>query len=105
MKIKLLRKVRKRFQIIHMPNGYVGFGGEHYNYNLFKLEDRDDSWNDKYVQLLNDKLGQFTDIVFYTEQECISYLKTEIIRILRYEGHRGKKDKVIKNSQKKIWHK
>lgn len=105
MKTKLLRKVRKRFQIIHMPNGYVDVGGEHYNYNLFKLEDRDDSWNDKYVQLLNDKPDQFTSKVFYTEQDCIDYLKSRIIARLRSEGHRQRKDKVIKNSQKKIWHK
>lgn len=105
MKVKLLKKVRKRFQIIHMPKGYVGVVGEHYNLNLFKLTDQNNTWNVEYTQLINKKSDTYYRNAFYTEQECISYLKTEIIRILRYEGYRQKKDRVIKKSQKKIWYK
>jgi len=36
MKVKLLKKVRKRFSIIHLPKGMF-YLDEEYNYNLFKI--------------------------------------------------------------------
>lgn len=98
MKVKLLKKVRKRFEIIHLPNGFCAFG-DTYNYNLFKLSDKKDTYKirDKYAQLgriLNQKM-QFTtmDAIFDTEEECIYYLKSLIIVRLKKEGFIGVKDK------------
>ena len=106
MKIKLLKKVRKRFEIFHLPKGFVN-RGEHYDYNLFKLIDnKNGSLYDVYAQLgKNIKYHrQYTAHIFDTEGECIAYLKQEIIERLRSEGHRQRKDKVIHMVQKKVWH-
>lgn len=109
MKTKLLKKVRKRFSITHMPHGYIDeYDGEHYNFNLFKLTDFDNgSWR-QYVQLGYDssQKEQYCkpNRIFNTSNECIDYLKWRIIQILREEGHRGRKDKTIKQQHTKVWY-
>lgn len=107
MKVKLLKKVRKRFSIIHMPNGFVtDFDGEHYDYNLFKLTDAKDSfgYRTRYAQLgKSDGHRQFCDGIFDTEKECIEYLKSIIIVRLRGEGYKQRKDQSIKLKEKKVW--
>jgi len=120
MKAKLLKKVRQRFEIIHMPKGYVSFDGEHcgehYNYNLFKLIDhKKGDLFDVYAQLGERADGRryvnkilniecYVSKIFNTEIECIDYLKSRIIERLRVEGYSQRKDKTIQLAQKKVWH-
>jgi hypothetical protein len=105
MKVKLLKKTRKRFEIIHMPNGLSAFG-DVYNYNLFELNDLDNSYFRHYAQCgRKEGTKQFEEDhrIFETEKECIDYLKSIIIYRLRKEGYRGVKDKKIEQSYKKVW--
>jgi len=103
MKTKLLREVRKRFEIIHMPDGFISSDGDHSDYNLYKLIDY--KGFDRYAQK-GHKLngGQFSFNVFETDRECIDFLLGEIISKLRQEGYRQRKDRVIKTKYKKVWH-
>jgi hypothetical protein len=105
MKVKLLKKARKRFEIFHLPKGFILYG-QHYNYNLFKLTDKENEYRSIYAELVCDMslAPRYTNNRFYTEADCINYLKFSIIEILRKEGHRGRKDKQINNQHKKVWH-
>ena len=107
MKVKLLKKVRKRFQIVHMPLGFTAFG-ERFEYNLFKLTDSNNEYWDRYAQY-GRKLGnmqfQKDPFIFETEKECINYLKSEIIAKLRREGYTGRKDTQMNRAHKKVWFK
>ncbi len=107
MKSKLLKKVRKRFTITHMPQGYVSGCGEHYNYNLFRLDDKSASrWSTHNWAQVKRKDGQmYTGRTFDTEQECLNYLKNCIIDILRGEGHKQRKDNLIQSKIKVVWYK
>lgn len=102
MKVKLLKKVRKRFSIIHYPKGLVSCG-EHFDYNLFKLTDDTNEYFEKYAQLGDIKELKYSEEVFETEKECIEYLKSIILQRLRKEGHLGVKDKKLRNNFKKVW--
>lgn len=106
MKIKLLKKVRKRFKITHMPMGFTSCG-ERYEYNLFKLTDSTNEYWERYAQL-GRKPGkqQFKKdpFIFETEKECIDYLKGEILEKLRGEGYTGRKDAHMKQAHKKVWY-
>lgn len=110
MKIKLLKKVRKRFQIIHMPKGFTSLG-DRYEYNLFKLIDLKNEYSNRYTgikDISNEKHIEnflYKHEIFQTENECVYYLKNKIIEILRSEGYRSKKDHIMENSQKKVWYK
>ena len=112
MKVKLLKKVRKRFEIYHLPKGLVD-NGTHYDYNLFRLVDNNNKTdlysNFKYVKYaqIGRKEGrnQWVDQIFDTEQEGIDYLKSVIIKRLKSEGHKQRKDKTIQMVQKKVWYK
>jgi hypothetical protein len=103
MKTKLLRKVKKRFEIFHYPKG-ITIHDDYYNYNLFQLVDHEGSYYHKYAQL-GGKLcrNKFVDEIFDTEKECIDYLKSRIIVRLKHEGYKQRKDKIIQNSVKKVW--
>lgn len=106
MKARLLKNVRKRFEIIHMPKGFTAHG-ERYAYNLYKLIDNTNEFRVKYAQLVvGNKAteGIFTDDRFNTEKECIDFLKSHIILILRSEGNIGNKDKRGKQLHKKVWY-
>ena len=107
MKVKLLKKVRKRFEIYHLPKGLID-GGTHYDYNLFRLVDNnknDFDWNFKYAQIgRKEGRNQWVDQIFDTEQEGIDYLKSVIIKRLKSEGHKQRKDKTIQIVQKKVWY-
>jgi hypothetical protein len=104
MKTKLLKKVRKRFEILHLPKGVV-FGKDYYDYNLFQLVDlEDDYYSSVYVQLGGKyNYNKFVDVIFDTEKECIDYLKSRIIVRLKREGYKQRKNEIIRNSVKKIW--
>lgn len=106
MKTKLLKKSRKRFEIIHMPNGFTSWGNR-YEYNLYRLTDSTNEWYERYAQLgRKDGNRQFQDdeFIFETESECIYYLKQCILSRLRGEGHAGRKDAWMKKQHKKVWH-
>ncbi len=107
MKIKLLRKVRKRFDIIHMPEGFT-YSGSVYDYNLFKLVDHTNQFFEVYTQLgpKPNSDVQFCDKsrIFETEAECINYLKDLIISRLRSEGYRSAKDNKRKRKHRKVWY-
>jgi hypothetical protein len=106
MKTKLLKKVRKRFEIIHMPAGFVECG-ERYEYNLFKLTDSTNSWYERFAQLeYRQGKQQFCEDhnIFQTKADCIYSLQKLIVKRLISEGHRGKKDRAIRNSHFKVWH-
>ena len=103
MKTILLKKVRKRFEIFHLPKG-IPFSKYYSGYNLFKLVDNESNFYSKYAQLGEAKNGDnFVDEIFDTEKECIDYLKTKIIKMLKSEGYKQRKDKIIQNSVKKVW--
>jgi hypothetical protein len=108
MKVKLLKKVRKRFEIFHLPKGLVD-DGTHYDYNLFRLVDNNKSdfdWNFKYAQIgRKEGRNQWVEQIFDTEEEGINYLKSVIIKRLKSEGHKQRKDKTIQIVQKKVWYK
>ena len=108
MKVKLLKKVRKRFEIFHRPDGVV-IGNTHYKYNLFNLVDNDGGyWSyDNYAQLgVIPGPHKFCDRIFDTEKECIDYLRNNIIRILRSESYKqSSKSKRINNNRTKVWYK
>jgi len=53
MKVKLLKKIRKRYSIIHYPNG-VYLYGDFVKGPVTLLEDRNDSWRWK----MSDKVKQ-----------------------------------------------
>jgi len=124
MKVKLLKKIRKRFVIEHFPNGFVGKYGRPYNHNLFRLADtsniflassspEDDrlGFSTKWV-CLNPSANFRVDIggilgnvlAFKTSKECIDYLKQDIVQILRNEGYRGRKDKPGYRPVNKVWY-
>jgi hypothetical protein len=109
MKVKLLKKIRKRFDIIHFPNGKV-IDGEHYDYNIFQLVDNNDSgfnWHsDRYAQLGEKPGGKmWCEDIFNTEKECIDFLKERIVKYLRNEHSAlGSKRKKLNNGIK-VWYK
>jgi hypothetical protein len=107
MKTKLLKKVRKRFDIIWMPNGFTSFG-DRYEYNLFRLTDSTNRFYERYAQLgYKNSNTQFQkdEFIFQTREECIYHLKQCILDRLRSEGHRGRKDHYMNNSHIKVWYK
>jgi hypothetical protein len=109
MKVKLLKKTRKRFDIIHFPKGKVIYG-VHYDYNIFQLVDNNDSgiyWHsDRYAQL-GEKPGDkiWCEDIFNTKKECIDFLKKRIVKYLRNEySALGSKRKKLNNGIK-VWYK
>jgi hypothetical protein len=106
MKVKLLKKIRKRFVITHYPMGITQYD-HRYHFNLFRLTDNYNEYFDCFTQPKRKETKiQFSsyDKIFETEAECINYLKSVIINILRSEGYRGKKDKIFKDKSKKVWY-
>ncbi len=105
MKTRLLKKTRKRFEIIHMPEGFTQFGYR-YEYNLFLLKDSTNQFFEKWAQCGSKKGQQYCqeDTIFVTEKECIDHLKSEIIDRLRGEGHLGRRDNQMREVQRKVWY-
>jgi hypothetical protein len=107
MKAKLLKKVRKRFTIVHHPNGFV-IKSRAYNYNLFFLEDAKNSgwWDKQFFEVsaqcrrnpYEEKQYCPPVQIFDTEKECINYLKNRIIKRLKDEGHKSIKDKRLRKT-------
>ena len=107
MKVKLLKKVRRRFSIVHMPKGLIT-SARHFKHNLYEMTDRENSYATVYAQLGKTVTtgNQFCDDdeIFDTAAECINYLKARIIKILISEGHRNAIMRRAIGSQKKVWH-
>ena len=107
MKVKLLKKARRRFEITHMPKGFTAWG-DRYEYNLYKLTDSTNEFYERYAQLgRKDGNTQFQkdEFIFETESECMAYLKQCILNRLRSEGHLGRKDKHMEKLHTKVWYK
>lgn len=111
MKVKLLKKLRKRFSITHMPNGYVDYEGEHFNYNLLVLEDNNSNWTEhvqignRYIQSLN-MISNYvgTDRVFENQRDGINFLKSLIVKRLRSELQSSGYAERINKKHKKVWY-
>jgi hypothetical protein len=107
MKAKLLKKIRKRFQITHHPKGITEHG-EKYEFNLFILKDDTNQFYNRATQCGFDhsKERQYCEAnrIFKTEKECIDHLKSLIVSRLRSEGFRGNRDRIMKNTARKVWY-
>lgn len=104
MKVKLLKKVRERFTIEHLPNGII-IDNYHYKYNLYRLTDANKlSYWDKYVQLGNGVKSNICKDIFKTEKECIYYLTDCIIAKLKEEGYKNRKQRMCNMNVKKVWY-
>lgn len=105
MKAKLLKKARKRFSIVHLPNGFLS-GGEHYNFNIFQLIDDKATFGiGNYMFQVSEGTGlmcKFVERTYNTEQECIYAIQRQIIKRLRCEGFKQRRDRKIYT--KKIWY-
>jgi hypothetical protein len=99
MKVKLLKKVRKRFQIVHYPNGLCGFESK----DIFKLSDNQNSYFSIWAQCHKDGDPLFCEDTFPTKSECVNFLLGEIIKKLREEGHRQRRF-IKKYEMKLIWY-
>jgi len=106
MKIKLLKKTRKRFQILHLPDGIINNYGVHYNYNLYQLTDSKGFGIPDYAQLGKNELEerQFASHIFETHKECVDYLKQIIINRVKMDNYdMGRKNKQINKKIIKVW--
>lgn len=105
MKVKLLKKVRKRFEIIHYPKGFYSCN-EFYNYNVFRLNDKNDilitRGDVQYCKTITEK--KYGSVYYFTEIECINYLKSKIVAILKSEGYASANRSRINKTSKKIWY-
>lgn len=109
MKAKLLKKVRKRFLIIHHPNG-VNSSNTYSDVNTFELIDKKKGRNIFYIpeysvliteeikELLKCSNKQIPNNYFTTKKECIHFLCKKIIRQLREEEYPSKR-----YDGKKVW--
>ena len=100
MKAKLLKKVRRRFKIIHKPLGHQWDDGTVSGGNHFWLIDNTNEYCtvQAYVRNSTKSVGSFS-----TEKECIDYLKEQIICTLKRGGYRSRKDNIVTKSYKQVW--
>lgn len=109
MKTKLLKTIRKRFTIIHLPDGFIS-GGTHYNFNLFKLIDntRPSGIGNHYAQVKKENSNKnfnYNCGIFNSEEECINHLKNIMLISIREEySYYSVINKKINNNQIKVWH-
>lgn len=83
MKTELLKRVRKRFQIIYNKDGHYLW--DRYFPWQFYLIDRDNSWNSN---------------IFESKGDCLN----RILKIIRDEhSDKGKRKRIFENN-KKIWY-
>ena len=107
MKTKLLKKVRKRFSIVHYPKGYLSERNEYNYHNTFTLYDKNfssriNSYLESVVVTTNPLSTRKP--TFLTEKEAIEFLMKKIIRTLREEGYKQRKDNEIVKTYKKVWY-
>jgi hypothetical protein len=109
MKIKLLKKIRKRFTITHFPKG-IRMGSDFYDYNLFRLTDKENEYWRVYCELNTpqedtEKIKlKFGANSADTERECINLLLEKMLIEIRGEhprlGFRGHQ----RIPRKKVWY-
>lgn len=97
MKVKLLKKVRKRFSIFHHPKGVIRYN-IYYDNVFFTLYDKRSGFEYR----VSIGYSPVTYISRYNEAECINELKNMILKILRNEGYPSKKTNELKSH--KIWY-
>jgi hypothetical protein len=105
MKIKLLKKVRRRFKIIHCPKGIVRCN-ELYEGNYYELIDKENSWRNITVQVKSEVNWTYvSNQHLSSDKEAIDYLKKKIIDRLKGGGYGTNKSKTTKAiaAQKQIW--
>lgn len=103
MKTKLLRKVRKRFEINYYPNGYYFTDNDKLNSECVVLIDNsciissrviykswDSSWSNR----------KFTKEVGY--KECYEKLKSQILH--SYEKYGTRRNKKLEKIEEKLWY-
>ena len=99
MKTKLLKKIRKRFSIVHYPNGML-----HHD-TVFHAE--------KGVVFLHDYIGGFFDSIqkeyslkHYTIEHATQLAKERILEYCRDNYSSKAKQKAVNNKYKgiKLWH-
>jgi len=100
MKAKLLKKVRRRFKIIHKPLGHQWNDGSVSGGNHFWLIDNTNEHFtvQAYVRNSTKSVEEFS-----TEKECIDYLKEQIICRLKCEGYRSREGNIVTKSYKQVW--
>ena len=115
MKTKLLKEIRKRYQIIHHPNGIMS-SNTHYDYNIFALYDsylKSNLADFSRIQTCQFKIKpkqetqwQKPELIFNTEQECINYLKKCLIKRIKsdYRYLQSRKTHNINKTNKKVWY-
>lgn len=106
MKVKLLKKVRKRFSIEHYPEG-VRIGNEFCNYNVFQLTDNGGEYYNTYCELKKeeDEKINFCAKKAKTEKECINILLEVIIERLRKDYSNLGKRGFARIKSSKVWYK
>lgn len=103
MKTKLLKKVRRRFTIMHYPKGRR-LWNNFFEANLFYLQDNKSSFNSQFVQVVEEpKQSIHIGRNFSNEQDAINHLKNKIIKILKSEGYGNSKEQKAKLAAKKVW--
>lgn len=73
MKVKLLRKIRKRYTITHYPNSRYLYG-DWLEYPVTLLEDREDSW--RYVISASPKAEAYVELMVRMRKWIESDYKT-----------------------------
>lgn len=105
MKVKLLKKVRKRFSIEHYPEG-VRIGDTFCNYNVFFLLDNSGEYAHTYCELKNeDEKINFCSMKAETSVECINLLLDVIIQRLRVDYSNLGKRGFGRIKSSKVWYK
>ncbi len=97
MKVKLLKKVRKRFEICHYPKGITRHQiyYEGVFYTLY-----DNKVGREYRASIN--TTNISHFICASDYDCINALKQQIINILNSDGYPSKKRNEI--TVKKIWY-
>ena len=104
LKIALLKKVRKEFEIIHYPKGLICYR-EYVPNNLFLLK-KDGEYTEKVELKTENKPCVSDNKIFLTEVECINFLKEIILNRLRtdYIAYTRRSNKAC-SMRKKVWYK
>lgn len=105
LKIALLKKVRKEWEIIHYPKGLIMYR-EYVPNNLFFLK-RDREYSTEKAELRTENKPYVSDSrVFLTEVECINFLKEIMLESVRkdYAAYTRRSNKAY-SAKKKVWYK
>jgi len=98
MRTKLLKKVRKRFEINYFPKG-IQFHNDFYEGEFLVRIDNDKQYGFKILKITSEKLLNWDTCV--SLDEGLTTLKGSIIKKLRLEMNRPPKNKIV---TKKLWY-